>query len=92
MDDVINMDETGVWMDMASVRTIETVGMRQVPIKQIRNSKTRCTVVVSITATGRVLRPTVFFRVKRMTTELAAINQEQTRVLVQRTLGWTKLA
>ena len=81
--DVINMDETGVWFDMSSTRSVETVGARQVPIRRVKNSKTRMIAVISITAGGRVLKPFLIFRGQRMTRELSAIDQNHLRILVQ---------
>ena len=52
---VINMDETSVWYDMPSERTLEFEGAETVDIKTTGNEKTRFTTVVTITASGKVL-------------------------------------
>ena len=65
--DIINMEETGAWADMSFLTTVEQVGAQQVAFATVRNSKTRVTVVVSITAPGNVLKSMVIFRGKRMT-------------------------
>ena len=55
------MDETPVWYDMPSERTLEFEGAETVDIKTTGNEKTRFTTVVTITASGKVLPVYIIF-------------------------------
>ena len=57
-----NMDETPVWFDMPSSRTISEKGKETVFIKTTGHEKTRFTVVFSCMADGTPLKPMVIFK------------------------------
>jgi hypothetical protein len=60
-EQVINMDETGIWFDMSATRTVNMIGSRQVPIRRVRASNNRFTAVIAVTASGAILCPVVIF-------------------------------
>ena len=60
-----NMDETPVWMDMPSSRTVTRTGERSVCIRTAGNEKKRFTVVLGAYADGRKMKPFIVFKGKR---------------------------
>lgn len=64
------MDETAVWLDMPGETTIETVGVKSVPLKTTGHEKERVTVCLTAMADGRKLPPLLIFKGKRMPNEL----------------------
>lgn len=59
---VINMDETPLYFDMASATTYDQTGTKDVLIKTTGYEKLRFTVVLSITASGKRLEPMLIFK------------------------------
>ena len=67
---VINMNETPVWYDMPSGRTLEFAGAETVDIKTTGNEKNRFTTVVTVTTNGTVLFAYIIFgNLKRVPNE-----------------------
>lgn len=61
-----NMDETPVFFDMLSNRTVETKGTKTVLVKSTGHEKTKFSVVLSCMADGTKLKPMVIFKRKTM--------------------------
>ena len=59
-----NMDETPVWLDMPSARTVNTVGEKTVLVKTTGHEKNRFKVVLSCLADGTKLKPMIIFKRK----------------------------
>lgn len=59
---IINMDETPVYFDMASSTTYQDTGAKDVLIKTTGYEKMRFTVVLSVTASGKRLDPMLIFK------------------------------
>lgn len=59
---VINMDETPMYFDMASDTTYAPVGSKDVLVKTTGHEKLRFTVVLTVTASGSRLRPMLIFK------------------------------
>ena len=53
---IIAMDETPIWVEPVATSTIDTVGVKQVPIKSTRHEKVRITTVLSAKAEGSKLK------------------------------------
>ena len=64
-DMIINMDETPLYFDMPSSRTISKKGVREVRIRSTGAEKKRLTVILTCTASGIMLPPTLIFKGKR---------------------------
>ena len=64
-----NMDETPVWFDMPSARTVNSRGEKTVLINTTGHEKSRFTVVLSCLANGTKLKPMVIFKRKTMPKE-----------------------
>ena len=52
-----NMDETPVWFDMPTSKTVDSVGAKTVLLKTTGHGKTRFTVVLACLADGTKLKP-----------------------------------
>ena len=63
-DLIINMDETPVCFDMAANTTISKKGLREVIIYSTGAHKRRFTVILTHTASGKILQPFVIFKAK----------------------------
>ena len=61
-----NMDETPVWFDMPTSKTVDSVGAKTVLLKTTGHEKTRFTVVLACLADGTKLKPMVIFKQKTM--------------------------
>ena len=61
-----NMDETPVWFDMPTSKTVDSVGVKTVLLKTTGHEKTRFTVVLACLADGTKLKPMVIFKRKTM--------------------------
>ena len=61
---IVNMDETPVWFDMPSTRTINTRGEKTVSITTTGHEKSHFTVVLSCLADGTKLKPMIIFKRK----------------------------
>ena len=61
-----NMDETPVWFDMPTSKTVDSVGAKTVLLKTTGHEKTRFTVVLVCLADGTKLKPMVIFKQKTM--------------------------
>lgn len=59
-----NMDETPVWFDMPSARTVNTRGEKTVTVATTGHEKSRFTVVLSCLADGTKLKPMIIFKRK----------------------------
>jgi hypothetical protein len=59
-DFVINMDQTGVFFCMTRKTTIAKRGTKTVKVRT--TDKNRCTLAMTVTASGRMLRPLVVFK------------------------------
>lgn len=59
-----NMDETPVWFDMPSARTVNTRGEKTVSITTTGHEKSHFTVVLSCLADGTKLKPMIIFKRK----------------------------
>ena len=58
------MDETPVWFDMPSARTVNTRGEKSVSITRTGHEKSRFTVVLSCLADGTKVKPMIIFKRK----------------------------
>ncbi|KAI5152361.1 hypothetical protein ENBRE01_3223 [Enteropsectra breve] len=61
-NNIINMDETPVYIDMMSSRTISFKGEKNTEAHSTGHNKTRITVVLSITAEGHILKTLVILK------------------------------
>lgn len=61
-----NMDETPVWFDMPSERTVDIRGSKTILVKTTGHEKSRFTVVLTCLANGEKLRPMIIFKRKTM--------------------------
>ena len=61
-----NMDETPVWFDMPTSKTVNTKGEKTVLIKTTGHEKSRFTVVLACMADGTKLKPLIIFKRKTM--------------------------
>ena len=59
-----NMDETPVWFDMPSARTVSEKGEKIILVKTTGNEKYRFTVVLACMADGTRLKPMIVFKRK----------------------------
>ncbi|KAG7367560.1 hypothetical protein IV203_030231 [Nitzschia inconspicua] len=89
---IINMDQTPLPFSLASTTTLELEGEKTVTVRQTGNSKTRCTVSLTITADGGKLKPMIIFKGQRggtiATRELAASQYRDNTVLSCQTNAW----
>ena len=61
-----NMDETPVWFDMPTSKTVDSVGAKTVLLKTTGHVKTRFTVILACLADGTKLQRMVVFKRKTM--------------------------
>ncbi|CAI7853408.1 unnamed protein product [Closterium sp. NIES-54] len=61
---ILNADQTPLWLEMPSERTVEEVGSRSVPVRSGGYHKERVTVMLACTTSGEKLKPWVFFKRK----------------------------
>ncbi|CAI7787559.1 unnamed protein product [Closterium sp. NIES-53] len=54
---ILNVDQTPLWLEMPSERTVEEVGSRSVPVRSGGYQKERVTVMLACTASGEKLKP-----------------------------------
>ena len=59
-----NCDETPLFYEYPSKRTIESVGAKNIPVMSFGGDKTKCTVLLSALADGTKLPPFVIFQLK----------------------------
>ena len=64
-----NMDETPVWFDMPSARTVNEKGAKTVLVNTTGHEKSRFTVVLACMADGTKLKPMVIFKRKTLPKE-----------------------
>ena len=64
-DRIINMDETPLYFDMPTSRTISKKGVREVRIRSTGAEKKHLTVILACTASGIMLPPMLIFKGKR---------------------------
>ena len=69
MANIGNMDETPVWFDMPSTRTVSKCGEKTVLIRTTGHEKSRFTVVLACMADGTRLKPMVIFKRKTIPKE-----------------------
>ena len=62
---IVNMDETPMYFDMASSKTVSRRGARTVSIRATGAEKRRLTVVLAASADGQMLPAMVIFKGKR---------------------------
>ncbi|KAI5153060.1 hypothetical protein ENBRE01_3124 [Enteropsectra breve] len=62
LNNIINMDETPVYIDMMATRTISFKGEKNTEALGTGHNKTRLTVVLAITASGRFLKTMVILK------------------------------
>ena len=62
LSSIANMDETPMWFDMPSKRTIDFRGVKTVPSKTTGKQKLRYTVVLCAMANGTKLPPIIIFK------------------------------
>ncbi|CAI7783450.1 unnamed protein product [Closterium sp. NIES-53] len=60
----LSSNQTPLWLEMPSERTVEEVGSRSVPVRSGSYQKERVTVMLACTASGEKLKPWVFFKRK----------------------------
>lgn len=82
-----NMDETAIWADMPGESTVDTRGVKHVPILTTGHEKSRITVCLAAMADGRKLPPLVVFKGKRMPQELKCV---QGVIVELSNNGWMK--
>jgi len=63
-DFIINMDQTPVPFTYNSKKTLEVVGRRTVHVRKSTNDTKRATFAMTVTASGRVLKPLLVFKGK----------------------------
>lgn len=61
-ENYINMDETHMYFDMVAEHTYDEVGSKNVLAPTTRQEKLRLTVVLTITASGKKLKPMTVFK------------------------------
>lgn len=59
---LINMDETAIFFDSAPTRSIARKGAKCIHMCESSSSTVRCTVLLSITASGEKLPPLIIFK------------------------------
>ena len=64
-----NMDETPVWFDMPSAKTVNSKGQKTVLVNTTGHEKSRFTVVLTCLADGTHLKPMVIFKRKTISKE-----------------------
>ena len=62
---IINMDETPMYFDMITSKTVNLTGAKTVSIRSTGADKRRLTVVLAATAHGQMLSPMIIFKGKR---------------------------
>ena len=80
------MDETAVWFDMVGSTTVETRGVRSVPLKTTGHEKSHLTVVLAAKADGTKLKPFVVF--KGVVREVKAMQSIGGVVVASSKNGW----
>ena len=83
---IIAMDETAVWFDMVGSTTVETRGVRSVPLKTTGHEKSHLTVVLAAKADGTKLKPFVVF--KGVVREVKAMQSIGGVVVASSKNGW----
>jgi DDE superfamily endonuclease len=64
-DFIINMDQTPVPFTYNSKKTLELIGRRTVHVRKSTNDTKRATFAMTVTASGKVLKPLLIFKGKR---------------------------
>ena len=59
---IFNMDETPMWFELPSSRTLEFSGGRTVPVKSCGAEKRSFTVTLAVAADGKKIPPAVIFK------------------------------
>jgi hypothetical protein len=65
-DMIFNMDETPVYIDMLSSSTLSFAGEKTTEANGTGNDKTRFTVVLTVSAAGKILKTMGFLRLKKV--------------------------
>ena len=60
-----NMDKTPMYFDMTSNKTVERKGAKTVSVRTTGAEKRHLTVVLTVTADGKMLPPMIIFKGKR---------------------------
>ncbi|GBB91038.1 hypothetical protein RclHR1_18130002 [Rhizophagus clarus] len=66
LSNILNMDKTPVWFDMAGNFTIDQTGERTIHIRRTGNEKNRFTVVLTCAADGTKFLPICIFKGKKL--------------------------
>ena len=61
-DYIINMDQTPIPFTLNSKRTLEMVGKKMVHIRKSTNDMKRATLALTVTASGKMIRPMLIFK------------------------------
>jgi hypothetical protein len=88
-DEIYAMDETAVWFDMLSDTTVNQKGAHSVSVKTTGHEKSRCTVILTATGSGRKLKPyVVFFGGSRKVKQLNESGYTSGAIATTSTNGW----
>ena len=71
---IANMDETPIWADMTSARTIDQRGVHPVPIRTTGHEKNELTVCLAVKADGTKMTPYVVVLAKKAKNELKSLS------------------
>ena len=63
-DYILNMDQTPVFFSMAPNTTLNVRGAQTVNVRSLSSLTIRCTVAVTVTASGKMLPPMIIFKGK----------------------------
>lgn len=61
-DKIINVDETPIYIDPTTTRTLDDVGARSIDVVDSGNNKSRITLVVIITGSGQIFPSYLLFK------------------------------
>ena len=61
-DYIINMDQTPIPFTFNSKRTLEMVGKKTINIRKSTNDMKRATLALTVTASGKMIRPMLIFK------------------------------
>lgn len=67
IDNIINADEAGIWVDMPSNYTLDKVGEKHVRMRTTGGERARFTVMFAVAASGRKLPPAVVVNPAKVT-------------------------
>ena len=85
---IFAMDETAVWFDSTSSRTVEVVGAQSVPLASTGHDKANVTVALCASADGKKLLPYIIFKGKGKTAEDKELKARRDIVVSYSDNGW----